>query len=424
MKQIKELVENYKNTAPEIVLKWEDAETNSKGWVVINSLRGGAAGGGTRMSREVTEDEVKSLAKTMELKFTVAGPNIGGAKSGIKVDFDPNDTKNEKVVEKKKIVLERWYKVISPLLKSYYGTGGDLNVSDQETIDYTKPYVNDPQEGIVIGQKQDNVGKILEQLQTGVSLRLFDAEHIPLTDGTYKVNDVITGFGVVESLLHYYRLFDSSQSLEGKKAIVQGWGNVGAATGYFLAQNGAKIVAISDGEGAVINNEGFSAEEIIELFKNSFSLESKGLVKHNDKKKNSWESIYDVEADIFSPCARSFLVTREHIDKLVANGVGIIACGANVPFADQQNGNIYSDITSHADSRLAVIPDFIANCGMAHTFAYLMKDAAVSVSEEEIFNSVSETIRKALSEIETEFGKSSSTFTEKAIRIALKKLGH
>ena len=86
---------------------------------MINSLRGGAAGGGSRMRKGLDMNEVLSLAKTMEVKFSVSGPAIGGAKSGI--NFDPNDPR-------KKGVLERWYKAVSPLLKNYYGTGGDLKV--------------------------------------------------------------------------------------------------------------------------------------------------------------------------------------------------------------------------------------------------------------------------------------------------------
>jgi glutamate dehydrogenase/leucine dehydrogenase len=144
---------------------------------------------------------------------------------------------------------------------------------------------------------------------------------------------------------------------------------------------------------------------------------------HKDKVlETSTEAIYNVEADIFIPCAGSF-VKKEHVEKLIANRVEVIACGANVPFVDQGGGNIYSEITAFADERLALIPDFIANCGMAHTFAYLMKDN-ISVDEQGIFNSVSNTILEALSEIKMAFGESNSNLTEKAVRIALKKLGY
>lgn len=84
---MKDLLKKYEEKQPEIVFEWKDKESEAEGWVVINSLRGGAAGGGTRMRKGLDKREVESLAKTMEVKFTVSGPPIGGAKSGI--NFDP-----------------------------------------------------------------------------------------------------------------------------------------------------------------------------------------------------------------------------------------------------------------------------------------------------------------------------------------------
>lgn len=87
-------------------------------------------------------NEVLSLEKTMEVKFSVSGPAIGGAKSGI--NFDYRDLR-------KKGVLERRYSAVSPLLKSYYyGTGGDLNVDEiNEIIPITEDCeVWHPQEGV------------------------------------------------------------------------------------------------------------------------------------------------------------------------------------------------------------------------------------------------------------------------------------
>ena len=108
--QMETLLEKYKSKEPEIVFEWHDSETTAKGWIIINSLKNGAAGGGTRMRKGLTKDEVVALAKVMEIKFSVCGPNIGGAKSGI--DFDPND-------ERRTEVLERWYKAVIPILKFY-----------------------------------------------------------------------------------------------------------------------------------------------------------------------------------------------------------------------------------------------------------------------------------------------------------------
>ena len=119
--KLETLINKFENKQAHIVFSWKDSETEAEGWVVINSLRNGAAGGGTRMRKGLNQREVESLAKTMEVKFTIAGPPIGGAKSGI--NFDPSDPR-------KKGVLERWYKAVKPILKHYYGTGGDLNVDE------------------------------------------------------------------------------------------------------------------------------------------------------------------------------------------------------------------------------------------------------------------------------------------------------
>ena len=129
---MRDALRRFEEKTPEIVFEWNDQPTGARGWVVINSLRGGAAGGGTRIRKGLDRREVESLAKTMEVKFTVSGPSIGGAKSGI--DFDPADPR-------KKEVLERWFKAVIPLLKNYYGTGGDLNVDElHEVIPITEQY--------------------------------------------------------------------------------------------------------------------------------------------------------------------------------------------------------------------------------------------------------------------------------------------
>ena len=62
---MKDLLKKYEEKRPEVVFEWKDTLTDAEGWVVINSLRGGAAGGGTRMRKGLDKREVESLAKTM-----------------------------------------------------------------------------------------------------------------------------------------------------------------------------------------------------------------------------------------------------------------------------------------------------------------------------------------------------------------------
>ncbi|WP_157266280.1 Glu/Leu/Phe/Val dehydrogenase dimerization domain-containing protein [Azohydromonas aeria] len=382
---MKDLLQRFENKPPEIVFEWHDDQTPARGWVVINSLRGGAAGGGTRMRRGLDRREVESLAKTMEVKFAVSGPAIGGAKSGI--DFDPADPRKEEV-------LRRWYKAVAPLLKSYYGTGGDLNVDEvHEVIPITESHgLWHPQEGVVNGHFNPGESERIRrvgQLRRGVSHAVEDARYTPDAARRYTVADLITGWGVAESVRHQQRLW--GRELKGKRVIVQGWGNVGAAAAYYLAQAGATLVGIIDREGGLLRPEGFTLDEVRTLFLNrrGNQLAADGLLPFEEVNRRIWS----LGAEVFLPCAASRLVTREQVDAMVAAGLEVIACGANVPFADSEI--FYGPIQEHADGRVAVVPDFIANCGMARAFAYLMGEAAEG-ADAAVFEDVSRTIGDAL----------------------------
>ena len=410
MSLIKDLLNTYETKSPEIVFHWNDSETEAEGWVVINSLRGGAAGGGTRMRRGLDMNEVLSLAKTMEVKFTVSGPKIGGAKSGI--NFDPNDPR-------KKGVLERWYAAVSPLLKSYYGTGGDLNVDEiHEVIPITEESgVWHPQEGVFEGHFKptaaDKINRI-GQLRHGVIKVIENPKYSPDVAKKYTVAGMITGFGVAEAVKHFYDIHN--KSIIGKRAIVQGFGNVGAAAAFYLAQMGAKIVGIIDIVGGLINEDGFSFEEVKEMYlsKSGNTLGSDNLIPFEDINTRIW----DLKAEVFAPCAASRLITQNQIDKLINTGLEVISCGANVPFADKEI--FFGPIMEHTDKKVSLIPDFISNCGMARVFAYFM-ERKVQMTDDAIFNDTSQVIKKALETIFT-INKTKTRISASAFEIALKQL--
>jgi glutamate dehydrogenase/leucine dehydrogenase len=382
---MRELLQKFENKRPEIVFEWKDSETEAEGWVVINSLRGGAAGGGTRMRAGLDKREVESLAKTMEVKFTVSGPAIGGAKSGI--NFDPNDPR-------KAGVLQRWYAAVMPLLKYYYGTGGDLNVDEiHEVIPITEDVgIWHPQEGVFTGhykpteaQKVNRIG----QLRQGVVKIIEDEQYTPLLSKKYTVADMCTGYGVAEAIRHYYALWGGE--VKGKRAVVQGWGNVGAAAGFYLSKMGVKIVGILSREGGLLRENGFTQEEINHLVvsRQNNRLVSPDMLSYEEVNKKIW----DQEFEIFVPAAASRLVTRDQVDRMIASKLEVFSCGANVPFADPEI--FFGSTGLYADEKFSVIPDFIANCGMARVFAYFM-ESEVSMGDQAIFADISHTIRKAL----------------------------
>ena len=408
---MKELLEKFENKHPEIVFQWQDAETEAKGWVVINSLRGGAAGGGTRMRLGLDQHEVTSLAKTMEVKFTVSGPPIGGAKSGI--NFDPNDPR-------KAGVLKRWYEAVTPLLKHYYGTGGDLNVDEiHEVIPITEDCgVWHPQEGVFNGHFQPREAQKINrigQLRQGVLKAIEDPTYSPDVNKKYVVADMITGFGVAESVKHYYDIYGGK--LKDKRVIVQGWGNVGSAGAYYLAQEGAKIVGIIDRVGGLINADGFSLEEIRTLFinKNGNALNSPDMLSYDEVN----DKIWDLAAEVFIPCAASRLITKDQVDRMIDNGIEVVAAGANVPFADPEI--FFGPIADYTDEKISVIPDFISNCGMARVFGYLMGNDLSKIEDKEIFNDTSVIIKKAL-EKTYQKNDSRTKIAKTAFEIALNQL--
>lgn len=406
-----ELLKKFENKRPEIVFEWKDAETEAEGWVVINSLRGGAAGGGTRMREGLDKREVESLAKTMEVKFTVAGPQIGGAKSGI--NFDPNDSRKEGV-------LRRWYAAVTPLLKHYYGTGGDLNVDEiHEVIPITEDCgVWHPQEGVFNGHFQPREAQKIHrigQLRQGVLKVIEDENYSPNINKKYVVADMITGYGVSEAVLHYYSIWGGN--VKGKRAIIQGWGNVGSAAAFYLAQAGVKVVGIIDRVGGLINEDGFTFEEITDLFlsKDGNKLNAPNMLSFDEVN----DKIWDVQAEIFAPCAASRLITKDQIDRMIKTGMEVVSAGANVPFADQEI--FFGPISDFTDDHLALIPDFISNCGMARVFAYLMSNDLDELTDEGIFKDTSNTIKKALEATHAK-NTGKTKIAKTAFEIALNKL--
>jgi glutamate dehydrogenase/leucine dehydrogenase len=406
-----DLLTKFENKRPEIVFEWKDSETEAEGWVVINSLRGGAAGGGTRMRKGLDKREVESLAKTMEVKFTVSGPAIGGAKSGI--NFDPQDPR-------KRGVLERWYRAVIPLLKNYYGTGGDLNIDEiHEVIPITEEYgLWHPQEGVVNGHyRATEPQKIqkLGQLRQGVIKVVEDAAFSPNLARKYTVADLITGYGVAEAVRHYYRLWPGTD-VRGQRAIIQGWGNVGAAAAYYLAGQGVRIVGIIDRAGGLLNPDGFGLEEVRSLLlaRQGNALTANNLISFEEINARVWS----VGADIFIPAASSRLVAREQVEQLLAGGLKVISCGANVPFADPEI--FFGPTGVFADERAAVIPDFIANCGMARVFAYLMETGA-EITDQAIFADTSRIIGAALERTHAENAQPTG-IAQRSFEMALRQL--
>ncbi|NIP83542.1 MAG: amino acid dehydrogenase, partial [Gemmatimonadetes bacterium] len=368
---------------PELTVAWQDPETGARGWLVINSLRGGAAGGGTRMRLGANPREVGYLAKTMELKFALAGPPIGGAKSGI--DFDPRDPR-------KREVLERWYAAIRPYLRDHYGTGGDLNVDEvHEVIPIIQALgLEHPQEGIVRGHLRaegEAFRRVIGALDRGVKAPVADERGVAGRE--VAIADVITGYGVARSVLDYHDRI--GRSIEGTRVSLEGFGNVGAAAGLYLARAGARLVAVSDADKALLEPEGMDAERVERLM-----VEGPDRLLPEDPRCHRGadrDVFFRQRSDVFVCAAASGTLTEERLEQLAAAGVQVLACGANQPFRERQLGS--TRVHRIADGRFAVLTDFLANLGMARTFSYLMEEGSVPDTAS-IFQAVDDTIGRGV----------------------------
>jgi len=374
---------------PAIVVEWHDDKTDAQGWLCIDSLTGGAAGGGTRMRDRGTREEAVFLAKTMGVKFRVCGPDIGGGKSVIRFDHlkHPKD---------KRGVLERWYRHVAPYLKTCYGTGGDVNVdevSEATAIISQVAGVEHPQHGICAGHMSPKDGEAVapkvQRLRHGCEAKVTLPGLPGPRDGAWMVADVVTGLGVARAIQRYYER--RGMELKGQRAVIEGFGAVGAFTAYYLDRVGVKLVATSskDAKGfrVAVNEDGFDVCKLIT------SRQGTGLGAPGKGKKahvfasESADEIFDVEADIFVPAAASHTVTSGRIKQLRKAGVKVWSCGANNPFAFKTKKPELTawvaemaELQQKADKHFAILPDFVANCGMARTFAYLMA-AGGSVDE-------------------------------------------
>ena len=372
---------------PEKIVHWQDDKTDAEGWLVINSLTGNAAGGGTRMRVNAVCEEAVFLAKTMEVKFRIARPQIGGAKSVLR--FDPSDPRKHEV-------LRRWFQHIGDLLRTCYGTGGDQNVNEDEVCELTAEAIGlaHPQEGVVRGHyapPEEALRKILKQLGAGVVLPT------RLSGQSLALSEMMTGYGVAESVLSWYE--HRGEPIAGQRILVEGFGDVGGAVAYYLQEAGAKVVGaicqVSSNPRVfrwMTDPGGLDVPDILARREG----EQRALLPRGGGEGEDSTPFWQTQADVFIPAATSYTIDHARLDQLAAAGVRVISCGANTPFADRERGAC--EVQQAADSRFSIIPDFIANCGMARLFAYLMQEGA-AIEEEAMKDDVRTTIRDAMDEL-------------------------
>jgi glutamate dehydrogenase (NAD(P)+) len=317
-------------------LTWTDEVTGIKGYVVIDTVSRGVAGGGLRMRSGVTVDEVRDLAQAMTLKEAVVYTDgdqyvpLGGAKAGI--DCDPYDPRAREV-------LGRFGRAMKPLIQTLFATGEDFGVR-QDVIDEVFA-----DEGI-----RSSAESALALVEDGA-----DAAHdrikaaFAVTVDGVGLGELVGGYGVAETALAALE-FRGLRPGEAT-AVVQGFGSMGGATARYLARAGVLVIAVADREGMVVNSSGLDIESLL-ASRDAFGVVDRGALRSGDEVRPGDDWI-GMDADVLVPAAMSYVITGDNVNRVKASVIAEAANVATLPEAERVL----------LDRGVTIVPDFVANVG-------------------------------------------------------------
>lgn len=288
------------------------------GWRSQHNSALGPYKGGVRYHPNVTMNEVIALSMWMTWKNSLAGLPYGGGKGGVRV--------NPKILSPRELEL---------LSRKYFESISDIVGVDQ---DIPAPDVyTDPQ---VMSWFLDEYNKVKRGQFFGV------VTGKPVELGGLNARIVSTGYGVAVSTRVAAEKFLGG--LEGRTVAVQGYGNVGYYAAKFLAEMGAKIVAVSDSRGGVYDPEGIDPEEALKVKRSTGTV-----ANYQGGKKISTMEILELPVDILVPAAIEEVITEENADRIKAK---IISEGANGPTTTAAEKILVK-------KGIIVLPDILANAG-------------------------------------------------------------
>lgn len=303
-----------------------------KGWRAVHSSHRLPVKGGIRYAPHVNQDEVEALAALMTYKCAIVDVPFGGSKGGLIIN--PRDY----TVEELEHITRRFaYALIE--------------------AGYINPSTNVPAPDMGTGERE--MAWIADVYRT---LRPNDINHLgcvtgkPVSSGGIRGRTEATGRGVQYALREFFRHPEDMKqaklegTLEGKRIIVQGLGNVGYYASKFLAEeDGAKITCIIEWDGALVDDKGLDVEAIREY------MNIYGGVKGypNAKYVEDGKSCLELESDILIPAALENQITQENAHRINTKLIAEAANGPTTFYADkilQERG-------------IVVLPDAFVNAG-------------------------------------------------------------
>ena len=323
------------------------------GYRVQHNIARGPAKGGVRFHQDVSLDEVKALAFWMTYKCAVADIPMGGGKGGIIVD--PNKLTNNE--------LERLSRRYFADMMEVFGPDRDVPAPDVNTTPQIMAWFMDTYSM----HHGDNIPAVV----TGK----------PLEIGGSQGRVLATARGLLFCLRR--AVAAKKESLKGMTVAVQGFGNVGANAAFLLQQDGCKIVAISDVNGAFHNPKGIDVVAAQAYSQKNRGL--KGFESTGAKKLKRAEELLELDVDILAPCALELQITEENADRIKAR---YVAEGANGPLNHAADKILEK-------KKVFIIPDILCNGGgvvvsylewVQNRMGYYWTEERVNTDLEQIMN--------------------------------------
>jgi glutamate dehydrogenase (NAD(P)+) len=288
------------------------------GYRVLYNTARGPAKGGIRFDMQVTLDEVTALAAWMTWKCAVVNLPFGGSKGG--VVCDPSKMSIPE--------LERLTRRYTSGIIDMLGPDSDVPAPDVNTNERMMAWIMDTYSM----HKRHTVTAVV----TGK----------PVAMGGSLGRREATGRGcmiVTREALRQLKL-----PIEGTRVVVQGFGNVGSISAQLMAEQGMRIIAVSDKEGGIYNAKGLEVKDLIRHVK-----EQKVLRTYEKGEHISNAELLTLETDVLVPAALENVITDENAGKIRAK---IICEGANGPTSADADEILQ-------DAGILVVPDILANAG-------------------------------------------------------------
>jgi len=289
-----------------------------EGYRIVHNVTRGPAKGGIRYHPGVTRDEIKTLAMWMTWKCALMGLPFGGAKGGVVCD-----PKLLSSAELEKLTRRYTTEIINEI-----GPEKDIPAPDVGTNSQVMAWIFDTY--------SMNVGHSVLGVVTGK----------PLAIGGSVGRDGATARGVLYSIRT--ALQKEGRRFPDTRVAIQGFGNVGRNLARLLAEEGARVVALSDSKGAVLNPYGIDVPAAI-----VHKSEHGELLGLPGTEEATNEELIELECDVLVPAALEQVIRADNAPRIRAHMICEAANGPTTPGADE----------ILEERGILVLPDVLANAG-------------------------------------------------------------